>query len=328
MSFFLIDRTPSEELMLQAEDGDLDTPDGIRTVAWQMVESNLARTAVRNFYDEYLRVRELATKGKDSDLFPLFTPELADAMREETLLLVEDVVFNLDSDVLGLLDSEYTFINSDLAELYGVESPAPGTWTNRELPGSQARAGVLTHGGWLAMTSHNNVNSPTRRGLFVQEEILCTAVPPAPPEVTPEPVIPQKGQTLREALGQHQKDPSCAACHSIMDPLGFAFEFYSPIGEYRTMDNGGEVDASGDIEGLGEWNTAAELATILRNDPRTSQCLVNKFYTFGLGYAPTVDQGAALIAVEADFASSEHNLKTMLVELVASPLFRLVDEPK
>lgn len=328
MSFFLLGRTTDAVTLAKAEAGELGTPDEIKTLAWDLVDSGDARTTVRGFYDEYLRLRELPNKGKDDKLFPLFTPELGEAMRQETLLLVEDMVFEKDTDVLQLLDANYTWVNEDLAALYGVEPPAPGTWTDREFPEGQGRAGVLSQAGWLSVTAHNEVNSPTRRGLFISEEILCTEVPPVPPEVNPEPIVPMPGQTLREALSIHMEEPSCASCHALTDPLGFAFEFYSPIGEYRTTDNGGDVDASGDIDGLGSWETAAELAALLRQDARTSQCLVNQVYKHGLGFAAGVDQAQGLFAVEEEFAASEHNLKALLVELIASPLFRWVDAPK
>lgn len=229
---------------------------------------------------------------------------------------------------MNLVDSPTTWVNDELANLYGMDPPVPGTWAERTWPAGQGRAGVFTQAGWLSMTAHNEVNSPSRRGLYIQEEVLCNDVPPVPPEVNPEPVIPMPGQTLREALAQHQEEPSCAECHALIDPIGFAFESYDPIGAYRTMDNGGLVDPSGDVEGLGMWTDAAGMAAILRDDQRTSQCLVNQFYKFGLGFVGGPGQGPGLIAIEEAFAADNHNLKTLLVELVASPLFRWVDAPK
>jgi hypothetical protein len=255
----------------------------------------------------------------------LFSEDLAASMREETLRLVEDIVFERDASVLELFDADYTFVDEALAELYDLTPPSPGEWIAVEQPG---RAGVLTHAGWLATQAHNNINSPTRRGLFVMEQLLCGEIPPPPPRVNPEPILPTEGQTLRDALSQHMEDLSCASCHALTDPIGFAFEHYDAIGAYRTLDNGQSIDASGEVAGLGAFDGASELAQLLRNDPRSSRCLVEKVYTGGLGWVPDEGAAPAFDAVDEAFVAADANMKQLLVELTVSPVFRQVDEPK
>jgi hypothetical protein len=284
---------------------------------------------VARFYDEFLTIRDLAHKGKDPELFPQFTPELANSMREETQRLIESIVFEQDGDVLELFDADYTFVDDRLSALYGVGSPGAGQWASVSLPDEQHRAGVLTHASVLAMMSHGSLNSPTRRGLFVQEHLLCTDIPPTPPDVNPTLPDLTEPMTLRERLEEaHLSVESCAGCHNLMDPIGFAFEGFDPIGAYRTEDNGFPIDSSGAVTGIGEFAHAADLAALVRDDPRLPRCLVDQVYTSALGFTSAPDQDAPLADVNGAFASSDHNMRALLVELTTSPVFRRVDEPK
>lgn len=329
MSFFLIGRTPDAALLDRAAAGTLGSDDEIRDAAWSLLEQPGAREVVARFYDEFLTIRDLAHKGKDPVLFPQFTPELATAMREETQRLIAAIVFDQDSDVLELFDADYTFVDESLATLYGVASPGEGQWASVSLPDEQHRAGVLTHASVLAMMSHGSLNSPTRRGLFVQEQLLCTDIPPTPPDVNPTLPDVSEPMSLRQRLEEvHLSVASCAGCHLAMDPIGFAFENFDPIGAYRTEDNGFPINSAGEVEGIGEFAHAADLAALVSADPRLPQCLVNQVYTSALGFTYAPEQESPLADLNDTFASSDHNMRALLVELTTSPIFRRVDEPK
>lgn len=326
MSFFLVGRTPTEDVLDRAEAGELDTDEGVRALAWELVEQPAARATVGRLFGELLTVKNLASKGKDAGLFPMFSPQLAASMLEETERLVDDVVFEEPGSVLRLFDADYTFVDDRLATLYGMAPVAPGQWLRRDLP--PERAGVLSLAGWLTMSSHNTVNSPTRRGLFVMEQLLCQEIPLPPPRVNPEPIVPVEGQTLRESLQQHMEDPACNGCHVVMDPVGFGFEHFNPVGAFQALDNGKPVDATGTLPGVGDFDGAAQLAELLAADPRLPRCLVDKTYAQRLGFVPEGAMAPALDAVGLAFADGDHDMKLLLVELTGSPVFRLVDEPK
>jgi hypothetical protein len=326
MSFFLIGRTPSKEVLDRAEDGELDTDEGVRALAWELVAQPGARATVGRLFSELLTVQRLPSKGKDPTLFPMFSPQLAASMLEETRRLVDDVVFDDPGSVLRLFDADYTFVDERLAALYGMPAVAPGQWLRRSLP--PERAGVLSLSGWLTMSSHNTVNSPTRRGLFVMEQLLCREIPLPPPRVNPEPIVPVEGQTLRESLQQHIEDPACNGCHVVMDPVGFGFEHFDPVGAFQALDNGKPIDATGTLPGAGSFDGAAELAHLVAADPRLPRCLVDKTYAQSLGFVPEHAMAPALDAVGHAFTAGDHDMKLLLVELTASPVFRLVDEPK
>lgn len=328
VSFFLIGRTPDAATLELAEAGELDTDEGVRALAEQMVASAAARDTVNRFFGEYLRLRELPSKGKSAELFPLFSEDLAQSMMDETNLLVQDIVFQKDESMLGLFDADYTFVDAGLAELYGVPAPEGGAYAKVTLPAVQERAGILTHASWLAMQSHTDVNSPTRRGLFVMEGLLCVDIPNPPADVDAQPLQPLPGQTLRESLQEHMTNDGCNGCHAMTDPIGFAFEHYDAIGQFRQVEAGKAIDATGDVDGIGTFDGAAELGALLRDDARVPRCLIENVYTQGMGYVPGAEVEPALDEVEAGFAAADHRMKQMLVELSASPLFRLVGEPQ
>lgn len=328
LSFFLLGHTPDGALLDTAEQGQLTSDDQVRAVAQDLLERPEARERVAEFYDELYRLRELDNKGKDDEMFPTFTPELAAAMRQETLLLLQNVVFEEEGNFLDVYDANYTFVNNDLAALYGM-APPDFPWQLVPFPEGQARAGFLSHPAFLTAFSHSAVNSPTRRGLFVQETLLCTTIEPPPPDVNPVAPTPQDGQTLREWLEQqHNAEDSCAACHGLMDPVGFAFENYDAIGGYRMLDNGLPIDSSGNVPGLGTFADAQELAGLVRNDPRTPTCVVRNLYRSTLGHDDGLDQLEGMTQLNEVFAETEYDYKNLMVELTVNPLFRLVDAPK
>jgi len=327
LSFFLLGRTPDLALLDRAAADELSTTAQIEAVATELIERPEARTRLSEFFDELYHLRDLKTKGKDQELFPLFTPELAQAMRQETLLLLQNVVFEEQSSFLNVFDASYTFVNDDLAALYGLAPPA-FPWQLVPLPVEQGRAGFLTQGAFLSVYSHPDINSPTRRGLFVQETLLCTDIQPPPPEVNPMPPAPVEGQTLREWLEETHNVEGCAACHSLMDPAGFAFERFDPTGAFRQLDNGVTIDSTGEIGGLGSFANAAELAGLIRNDPRTPNCVVRNLYRSTLGHREGAGQSQGINALDTSFTDTDYDFKALMVELTLNPLFRLVDAPK
>lgn len=328
MSFFLIGRTPDAEVLDLAETGELETDEDVRVLAERLVGRPAARETFKQLYAEVLRLRDLEFKGKDAELFGNFDEELASAMRDEILLVLENLVFDEDGNFLDILDTERSFVNPRLAEFYGIEAPDASGWAPATLPAGQGRTGILTRAGFLSAFSHPALNSPTRRGLFVQESILCNEFAPPPPGVSTTLPEPTQDTTLRERLEVHMEDAACSSCHLQMDPLGFAFEAYDPVGAYRTKDNGFPVDTSGTVPGVGSFANASELAPLLKQHPQVPGCVIKTIYRNSIGTVETDDQFEGLIALEDAFESSNYSMKQLLVELTTSPLFRLVDAPK
>lgn len=329
-ALFVLGRAPSAQTFAQVDLGTYDGEDAPRVLAGEWLGQADARAAVGRFFDELLRVREVVNSGKDPELFPLFTPELAASMRTESLLLVEDVVFGEDQmgDARRLFDAEYTFVDPLLAEIYGVSVAGPD-FERVELPASQGRLGVLSHPSILAVGSHYDRNSPTRRGLFIQRNLLCNDVPPPPGDVDtnlPEPVEPT---TLRARLEGHlAQGGSCVGCHGQTDPPGFAFEHFDASGMWRELDNGFPIDATGTVDGLGSFDGAAELAQLVHDDPRLAACMVRNLYRHAIGHLEDDGTADALEYLADDFAGADFDFQRLVVEMVDNPAFRQVGEPQ
>ncbi|MEZ4295770.1 MAG: DUF1592 domain-containing protein [Polyangiaceae bacterium] len=328
MSFFLVNSTPPQTLLDAAAQGGLDSETQIRALAEQLLAQPEAHAAVRDFYDEVYLLRNVATAPKDLNLFPEFTPSVRAAMREETLRLIEDVVWDRDADAREVIDADYTFVNGELAALYGYPGVSGEQWVKVTPPDAQGRRGFLSHGSFLSRAAHAESTSPTRRGAFVVDSLLCDEVPPPPPDVTP--ILPDDGtpKTMKEKLAQHMQQESCATCHAKMDPVGLALEHFDAIGRYRTTDQGFTIDSGGQTAELGSFDGSADLATIIRNDERAGNCIVKKVFRHSMGHLESKGERPAVIDLGGTFAESGYSLQSLLVDLTLSPAFRLVTDPK
>jgi len=330
MSFFLLGRTPDVELLAAAEAGELETDAQVRAAAAAMLARPEARATLELFYGELFLLRDLPTVSKNAELFPQFSPELAASMAQETLHLVDDIVWEQDGDIRGLIDAEYTFVDAGLAALYGVPAPAGPGFHAVALPEAQGRAGLLGQASFLARFAHPSKTSPTRRGQFIRTRLLCEVILPPPPGVDTHlpPDDPDVPQTMKEKLAKHMQDDTCAGCHRMMDPLGLTLENYDSLGVFRTEDNGLTIDASAATGDLGAFSGARGLAGALAADPRTARCVIKNFVRGGLGHLERFGELPALRDLEDSFVAGGHRVQGLLVDLVASPLFRAVAQPK
>ncbi len=328
MSFFLTGHTPTLELLDAAEGGQLETPEQIRALAEDMVANPEARVALDSFFSEALRLRDLANAPKNAEIFPEFSPELGEAMANETLLLVFEIIWQNDGDYRELFNSDHTYVNDELASIYGIEPPGTGELFQQvPWPADQNRAGYTSQASFLTWQSGPRRNSPTKRGLYVQERILCGEIPP--PDPNAELDLPDSDDlTLKELLELHLDQDGCRSCHALTDPIGFAFENYNAIGGFRTEDNGKPVETDGEVAGVGAWNNAKELGDVLANDPRIGGCLIENLMRGRIGRSPTDDEEPAIEDLGLTFEDANYSVQTLLVEMTAHPLFRLVDEPK
>jgi hypothetical protein len=326
MAFFLTDHPPDEALIDMAEAGKLKSKEDIEKVALQLVESESAKGALDAFYTERFKLRELDTLAKDKTLFPNWKPELAQAMKQESLLLLRDVVWNQNADYRSMFTANYAFVNSDLATLYGVQPPTiAGAFEKRMLPPN--RMGVFGQASFLAIEAHPGTTSPTRRGRFISERMLCTEIPPPPPNVVTELPDPMPGmpQTMRQRLAVHSTNPTCASCHVRMDNIGLALENFDAQGGFRQTDQGLQIDASGEVYGVAKFDGLAGLSQLVSTREELSRCWVRSLYRNATGHFEAEADEAALEDVDAKFTDANYRLKQVLVEIVTSDAFRFVD---
>jgi hypothetical protein len=327
----LWDSVPDDALLDAAAAGSLATPEGVRAQAERLLSDTKSHRALRAFGDELFGVAHLEEATKDETMFSTWKDSLKEAMREELALRLEDVVFTQKGDFLSLYDSRTTFVNNELARFYGLPEGQANGFFKAEFPVEAKRAGLLGAGAILAGHALPQRTSPTARGKFVAESLLCTIVPP-PPNMVP-PLPPQAGSdaTLRERLTLHREAPACRGCHALMDPMGFGMEDFDAVGLYRTQDNNKPVDASGELKGDGldgsTFNGLAELGAALRKQPVLAPCLVSQLYAEAQGRRSIELDRAQLNELTAGFSASQNRLDQLLLSLVASDAFRFV-EPK
>ncbi len=323
LSYFMWASTPDQLLLAAAADGSLDTDEGIRTQVERMLRNPRSIRGLRTMWDEFLQMRPLATKVKDPGLFPEFDGELAAAMREETLRVIEHFM-HADADFREIFSTRMTFVNARLAALYDLDVSPPGTeWQQVELAEDGLRRGILGHASFLAGHAHAALTSPTHRGLFVRQSLLCLPIPPPPPNIdlTIEPA--QAGETLRDKLSVHMESPGCSGCHLLMDPIGFGFENFDALGRYRTKDNGVIVDATGDLDGE-SFTHAGELADLVATNPSISSCMVRKIYRHALGHVEGDSEEVLIRDLENNWKNGGFRFRELLYALVTSEGFLYV----
>src|SRR5204863_1807696 len=187
--------------------------------------------------------------NKDAAAYPIFKPALKAAFQQETEAFLADWVDG-GSSLTALLTSPTGFIGKDNAAIYGMTSAAT-TLQKTSLPTTQ-RADILTQPGFLGSTAHTDGSSPVFRGLAVMSRLLCKTPPPVPAMVPPLPPVDKTAiKTTRQRFQTHTSAAFCSGCHQFFDPMGFTFENYDGIGQWRTMENGVAVDSSGAIVGTG-----------------------------------------------------------------------------
>jgi hypothetical protein len=325
LSYFLLDTMPDEALFTAAAGGRLSTPADLEREARRLLATPAARDAAAGFFTQWLLLGKLDSQTKDAKLFPEYTDALRAAMREETLRFSTWALFDGDGRFETLLTSPRTFVNAPLAKLYGAAAPAGTAFAAVDLDPKQ-RSGLLTHASVLSLTANDDTTSPVRRGKFVLDQLLCQSPPAPPPNVDTTFPAPVPGQTLRERFATHTTNTACAACHLYIDPIGFGFEHYDPVGRYRETDAGKPVDASGEIKGTrdinGRFDGALELGRKLVASRQARACMAKQWFAFAQGRPDLEGDAAAMAAIMDAFERSGGNVRELIVALIKSDAFR------
>lgn len=329
LAFFLWGHGPDDALLTRAEAGELVDGDAVAEVAREMLDHPSARAGLGRFFTEWLAIEAVATQAKDADVLPTATPELFASMAQELGRMVEHVVFDQGDSMLALLDTRTAFVDDRLAAVYGM--PAMGAeMVAVERAEGDPRAGVLGTAGMLALTSRRARTAPTLRGIYVQQRFRCVDLPPPPPEVEVEipdnPAAAGEPQTMRELLEEHDVNPACAVCHTLVDPVGLSLEHFDALGAWRETDQGLTIDDSGSVDGR-EFHGMAELAALLRDDPVVEACMVRQLYRYATGHVEQemVDE-PAITALAEVFAEVDGELGEFVPVLVGSTAFRTFAE--
>ena len=328
LSFLLWNTSPDDILLTAAESGSLATEQGLRDTIGRLLDDPRARTGFLRFFTEWFGLAELDSLNKDPGVFPSLSADLGQRARQETLLGLEALVFDEDGDFRDFLTTRRTFVDRKLAALYGIRAPLREGFGEVEMPVETGRRGFLGQASFLLLNSHPVSTSATLRGKFVRERMLCHVVPPPPADVdTSIPEPSGRRQTLRERVTEHLQNESCSACHLITDPIGLAFERFDGLAVRRTLDNGGVIDPSGDLDGE-PFNTAAELTVLLRQHRDLARCITVHLHRFVTGVLEGVEHNDMIDAVTDRFEAQGFRIKELLTEVLLSRIFRGVSVPE
>lgn len=325
LSLFLWNAAPGPKLLAAANRGDLFDQKKRARIVDEMLASDRLTNGVRSFFDDMLGLEGLETVTKDAAKYPYFLGGVAAEAREQTLRTIVDHLLVNDEDYRDLYTSRKTFISPALGVLYGV--PALRGWKAIEFPPEAHRAGILTQPSFLALNSQGTRSSATLRGKALRELILCQKVPAPPANVdfsaveNPDPTL----RTARERIDFHLKNPVCAGCHKIMDPIGLGFENFDGAGRYRETENDAHIDSSGkidnasytDIEGLGQ---------VLHDTPALPTCLVRRAFSYATAGVVPASTESTLEQLNKSFASNGYRLRPLLRAIAMSPTFSQVTE--
>lgn len=325
VSYLLWSAPPDAELSDLADQGELHKPEVLRAQIERLLEHTRSRALFDGFGAQWLGVGGLERQTFDPQKFPQMTPELRTAMMEEARLFFESILRENQS-VLRFVDSDYTFLNQPLAELYGLEQSVRGPTMRRVKLSDPNRGGILGMPATLATTSFPNRTSPVRRGVWVLEQILGERVPPPPPDV-PE-LDEQKqedleGLTLRQRTRLHQSEAACANCHKVLDPIGFGLENFDAIGRWREQDDVGvAIDSAGRLPSGEDFSSPAELKRLLaERKSDLARNLTERFMAYAVGRQLEGYDEVVIDQLMVRLAQDDYRVRTMIVEVIASYLF-------
>ncbi len=324
LSYFLWATMPDDELFKLAGQKKLRDPQVLDAQVTRMLKDPKAAALAESFAGQWLRIRELQTSAQpDPRRYPTFTPSLRDAMYRETVEFFSSVVRE-NSSVLDLLDSDYTYLNEELAKHYGIEG-VTGPLFRRVPLKDRNRGGILTQASVLTITSYPQRTSPVLRGKWVLEEVLGAPVPPPPPDAggLSADDRPDKGLSFRQRLELHRQKPECNSCHAKMDPIGFGMENYDAIGRWRDQIGGEAVNASGEMPSGEKFNGPADLKQIvLARKEDYVRNLTEKMLAYSLGRGLEPHDIPTIRRITQAVAKDNYRSGTLIREIVKSYPFQ------
>jgi hypothetical protein len=311
---------PDAALFAAAESGDIKKPAVLEEQAKRLIGDDRAKEGIKHFFWQWLYLDELEKRDKAESVVASYQSAVRPGLVAEAEAYIDHVAADLETPISDLFDGAYTFRNKALASVYGgtVDSANP----QKVQTDPQRSAGILTTGAVLAATALADISSPILRGKLVRERVLCTHLPV--PMVVPE-LERINGATEREIFEQHSKDPVCAGCHALIDPIGFAFENFDAIGRWRDKyGNGADVDSQGEIveagDAEGKVSGVAELGKKLAQSDFVNRCMSSQFYQFAMGRDLNSNDACALDWMAYNLSKKgSGNFRKALTALVTTP---------
>ncbi|MGH8229294.1 MAG: DUF1592 domain-containing protein [Steroidobacteraceae bacterium] len=331
LSFFLWSQGPDDELLRLATAGKLTDPKVLDAQVVRMLADPRAESLVDNFAFHWLDFDKLSSVVPDPKIFPNYTPEIGQEFVHEAKLFLGSILLKNQS-VLGLLDANYTYLNQQLANHYGIPG-VYGSQFRRVALKNPARWGLLGKGIMLMETSYATRTSPVRRGAWVLDKLMGTPPAQPPPNVNMNLAVApgQKATTVRARLEQHRANPSCSQCHGVIDPYGLSLENFNATGMWRTFDHiaNEPIDTVSTLPGGKELTGVSSLRKKLMSRPdQFVTAMTDKLMMYALGRKVHYYDMPQVRSIVREAKQDDYRFDSIVLGIVNSPDFRMQAEPK
>jgi hypothetical protein len=322
LSFFLWSSIPDDELLGVAEKGRLRDRAVLERQVRRMLADPKSDALIKNFAGQWLYLRELANVETEARNFD---ENLRQAFRRETELVFGAIVRE-DRSLLDLLDADYTFVDERLARHYNIPNIRGSYFRRVALDASNPRRGLLGHGSMLTVTSVATRTSPVSRGKWILENLLGTPPPVPPPGVETNLGEGEANKTtsLRQRLEEHRKNPTCASCHRIMDPLGFSLENFDLVGTWREFDGPTPIDATGQLaDGTPLAGPADLRRALLSRSGAFVTTATEKLLIYALGRPVNYHDMPTVRAIVRRAAANDNRFSSLMLGVIESAPFQM-----
>lgn len=313
LSYFLWGSTPPDWLLDAARAEKLSSTEEIRAAAERLLQDPRAEARVERFHMMWLGYQTLPHSA-----------QLAAAMKDESNALVDRVALS-DADYFDLFTADTTYLSTTLAQHYGLNAPQNGSADWVTYGATAGRKGILSHGSVLSQGAKFSDTSPTLRGKFIRERLLCQVIPPPPPNANvDQPPASASSPCKKDRYSDHANVGSCAGCHSQMDPIGFGLENFDQTGRFRATDNNLPqcvIEGTGTLTGIGDFKGPAGLADALTQSGQLEGCVVRQVYRFAMGRREMPADAALIDNLTEAFKSKNRGFRTLLLDVVSDATF-------
>lgn len=324
LSFFLWSSIPDDRLLDLASAGQLSDPDIFEREVNRMLDDPRADALVNDFGMQFLGLSELEALEPDTQIYPAFKETMKDLFVEETRLFLRDIMRS-NRSVVDIIDADYTYLNPELADHYGVEGVRGPGFRKVTFGKESVRGGILGQGSVLTATSHPNITSPVLRGKWVLTNLLDQPPAPPPPGVPALEPENEEGRLLtgREQMEMHRTNPVCSSCHARMDPFGFALENFDVTGVWRTSDEAGPIDPAVSLPTGAEFSGVIGLrAYLVSHDQDLARAFTSRMMIYALGRRLGPSDHAVVREIIREAEPENYRFRTLVLEIVKSVPFR------
>ena len=331
LSYFLWSSMPDSELITSSKDGALMTPEGRKRSVERMLLDTRITHFIEDFTSQWLQLHRVGMFPPDKKIYTRYDAWLEACLKREPIEFVR-AVFSNNLSIDQFIHSDWTIANRRLCEFYALPTPNQSGYQRINLPADSHRGGLLTMGSTLGLTSDGTRHRPVHRGVWVSETFFNHTPPQPPANVDPIEPIPPEGDkiTVRKRIENHAKQPSCAACHQAIDPLGLAFDHYDAVGQWRTEEiviggrgDNPKVDASGTLADGRVFRDPEEFKRLMLDDrDRFARAFVEHLCTYALRRVLTVDDNELVDRIVERAKQKNYQMQDIVRLVATSELIR------